>query len=58
MDALTLKDVNELTAYWTINPPVHLLVKGFVGYDNNKAENKKQPDEYELQGLVNAFKGK
>jgi len=55
---LTLIEANELTDYWRDNPPVHLLVKAFLGYDNSKGKTIKQPDKTELEGLVNAFKGK
>ena len=58
IDNLTLHEVTELTDYWNANPPVHLLVKAFIGYDNSKANTINEPDQNELEGLVNAFRTK
>jgi hypothetical protein len=33
---MTLWDVQELCDYWAENPPVHLLVAGFVGYKGSE----------------------
>lgn len=37
VDALTMDEANDLLGYWRSYPPVHLLVRGFVGMEDPPA---------------------
>ncbi len=57
MDNLTLPQVDELTAYWAENPPVHILVKAYMGVDTKgRSGGGHKPDEDELRALAASFK--
>jgi hypothetical protein len=57
VDEMTLPEVEELAGYWTECPPLHLLVRAFVGYQPSSSTTAKRPetesDLAELMSLVN-----
>lgn len=48
-----------MNAYWQDNPPLHLLVKAFVGYQGSgrSESDTSKPEEDLLQALA-AFQGR
>lgn len=51
--------VGELTGYWRGNPPVHVLLRAFMGMESGKRTSgtkPHQPDEAELKALAAMFR--
>lgn len=54
MDELSLPQANDLLDYWSEFPPVHVLVRGYVGFKSPKAEKARRwedlsPEEQDEQ---------
>lgn len=45
MDELSLPQANDLIGYWSEFPPVHILVRGYVGFKGSKADEPRKFDE-------------
>lgn len=44
IDDLPFRDVLDLVDYWNDYPPIHMLFRGFVGYEGRK-KKKEQVEE-------------
>lgn len=57
VDSLTLPQATELTDYWADFPPLHLMVKNYMGIESKgKAKPKtQQSNEAELRALAQQF---
>ena len=42
---LTIPRLNALNKYWKQNPPVHLLVKWFIGYESKDEKPQKSTQD-------------
>jgi hypothetical protein len=61
VDATPWPDVLDLLDYWADNPPVHQLLKGFMGIKGRKKKAKAEPAtkaiQSDMQSIVNLFNG-
>lgn len=57
IDDLLFSDVDELSEYWRINPPVHELVANYFEYKAPEPEASFDPEQQqaELEGLINSM---
>ena len=58
MDALDLHQVGDLLSYWKKNRPLHLLVKDFMGSEEEAPQEPEQPPSpAELHNIASMFGG-
>ena len=55
LDATPWPDVMDLLDYWTANPPLHLMVKGYLGIKEPEDDEHKVMDADELNGWLRSF---
>jgi hypothetical protein len=57
VDSISYPDALELVDYWSDNPPTHILLKSFMGYEGKSKATPTIPDEQELKNIVGVFNG-
>lgn len=54
---LTLPRLAAMNRYWAVNPPLHLMVQGYLGYSKPKVrqeDNTEQALEFFTQAFIGA----
>jgi len=55
VDEMTIPMVEELNRYWSLHPPMHIMVADYLGYKPKAKE--KQADLAEIIAMSNAMNG-
>ena len=50
-------DVLDLLDYWAENPPVHLMVKAYLGIESKDSEDYVEMDQQQLERWLGSVQG-